>query len=132
MGSARGYICRTCGTRFASRSGGGFFFDLLHCNACGRARSVRHQDLGDVHLGFIKGLKTPYAIARAKLDRSIQENYPGPVLTREEYHAAAEATLEPCRCGGRFEYAAEARCPGCRSTSEMWDHDRTQPTAMYD
>jgi hypothetical protein len=132
VGSARGYICQACGTRFAARSGGGFFFDLLHCDACGRSHSVAHKDLGKIHLGFVKGLRVPYALARAAMDRSIQENYPGPTLTREEYHEASEATLEPCPCGGHFLYAAEARCPSCRSTSEMWDHDPTQPTSHYD
>lgn len=52
--------CRTCGTRFQVRSGGGFFFDLLHCEACGEAKSVGHQELGDIHLGFVKGLPGPY------------------------------------------------------------------------
>jgi hypothetical protein len=46
MGSATGYICRTCGTRFRIRSGGGFVFDLLHCDTCGEAKSVGHQELG--------------------------------------------------------------------------------------
>lgn len=48
MGSASGYICRTCGTRFQVRSGGGFFFDLLHCEACGEAKSVGHQRRGGI------------------------------------------------------------------------------------
>ena len=54
MGSASGYICRTCGARFQVRSGGGFFFDLLHCDTCGEAKSVGHQELGDIHLRFVK------------------------------------------------------------------------------
>ena len=91
MGSANSVICRACGKHFQVRSGGGFFFDLLHCDACGRDRSVRHQDLGAAHLGFVKGLKTPYAVARAPMDRDIQEKYPGPVLTRDEYHGGGRS-----------------------------------------
>jgi len=29
-----------------------------------------------VHLRFVKGLSTPYALARAAMDRDIQANYP--------------------------------------------------------
>lgn len=46
MGSADGYICRTCGARFQVRSGGGFFFDLLHCDACGRGEERRAPGAG--------------------------------------------------------------------------------------
>jgi hypothetical protein len=132
MGSASGHICRACGTRFTLRSGGGFYFDLLHCNTCGEAKSVGHQELGDVHLGFVKGLPGPYAVARMEMDRRIQREYPGEPLTRAEYHAAAEATLDSCTCGGFFRYDAPARCPTCRSTSEQWDQDPTVPGMLYD
>ena len=123
MGSISGFICNQCGEHFRVRDGGGFFFDMLHCDRCGGAKSVSHQELGDIHLGFVKGLTTPYAIARARLDREIQATYPGEPLTRDEYHAAAEATLEPCGCGGRFRYDAPARCPACGSTGESWAED---------
>lgn len=132
MGSASGFICRACGARFTVRSGGGFFFDLLHCDTCGKAESVGHQDLGDIHLRFVKGLPGPYAVARMEMDRRIQREYRGEPLTRSEYHAAAEATLEPCTCGGTFRYDAEARCPRCRSTSEQWDPAPDAPTMHYD
>ena len=132
MGSASGYICRACGRHFVARSGGGFFFDLLHCDTCGATRSVTHQALGDIHLGYVKGLPGPYAVARAGLDRQIKETYPGRPLTRREYRAAAEATLDRCACGGRFRYDAPARCPGCRATAEHWDEDPRGGHMHYD
>ena len=132
MGSASGHICRTCGTRFQVESGGGFYFDLLHCDACGTAKSIGHEELGDIHLGFVKGLPGPYAVARSEMDRSIQLEYPGAPLTRAEYHAAAEATLDRCSCGGRFRYDAATRCPACLSTSEQWDQDPEAPAMLYD
>ncbi len=132
MGSASGFICRPCGARFMSSDGGGFFFDLLHCDTCGATRSVSHQDLGDIHLGFVKGLPGPYAVARRDMDRRIQAEYPGKPLTRGEYHTAAEATLEACKCGGTFRYDAPARCPECRSTSELWDVDPNGPMVSFD
>jgi hypothetical protein len=66
------------------------------------------------------------------MDRRIQQEYPGEPLSRDEYHAAAEATLDPCACGGQFRYDAPARCPDCRSTGEMWDTDSNASTAFYD
>jgi hypothetical protein len=132
MGQASGYICRTCGDRFTVRSGGGFFFDLLHCDQCGATRSVSHQELGDIHLGFVKGLPGPYAVSRMRMDREIKEHYPGPTLTRDEYHAAAEVTLESCACGGRFRYDAQARCPSCRSGPQDWEPDPHASHIFYD
>jgi hypothetical protein len=132
MGSASGHICRACGARFTARSGGGFYFDLLHCDRCGRTATVGHQELGDIHLRFVKGLPGPYAVSRAKMDGRIQREYPGEPLSHDEYHAAAEATLDPCPCGGRFRYDAPPRCPTCGSTSEAWDADRTASRVHYD
>lgn len=125
MGTRARFSCRDCGATFTVAEGGGFFFDLLHCEACGRPRSVSHEDLGDIHRGFVKGLPGPYAVARAGLDAQIKASYPGPALTRAEYHGQAEASLDPCPCGGRFRYDAPPRCPACRSTAERWDADPT-------
>ena len=123
MGQISGHICGTCSERFSVSSGGGFFFDMLHCDRCGRPQSVAHRDLGDIHLRFVKGLETPYAVARAAMDRDIQANYPGEPIGRAEYHGLAEATLDACPCGGRFAYDAPARCPGCGATAEAWEED---------
>ena len=132
MGTASVQICNGCRTRFEVRAGGGFFFDMLHCAACGKAQGVTHENLGDIHLRFVKGLGRPYAVARAAMDRRIQQEYPGEPLSRPEYHAAAEWTLGPCPCGGRFRYDAPARCPNCGSTSEMWAADPNASMGYYD
>lgn len=89
--------------------------------------SVRHQDMGDIHLRFVKGLDIPYAVARADMDRRIQEEYPGDPLGESGYRAAVESRLDPCECGGRFRHDAPPRCSSCRSTSEMWDDDESEP-----
>jgi hypothetical protein len=132
MGSRSGFICRACGARFAVSSGGGFYFDLLHCDTCGASRSVGHRELGDIHLSFVKGLPGPYAVTRSDMDRQIQRDYPGEPIDRATYHAMAEATLEPCPCGGRFSYDAPPRCPKCRALRDQWDRDPKAPTMMYD
>jgi hypothetical protein len=132
MGTATGHICRVCKTRFRVKDGGGFFFDLLHCDGCGRAQSVGHEELGDIHLRFVKGLPGPYTVGRTLMDRRIQREYPGKPLSRDEYHAAAEATFDPCPCGGQFRYGAPPRCPTCGSTSEMWERDPGASLMHYD
>jgi hypothetical protein len=132
MGTATGHICQACGTRFGVRDGGGFFFDLLHCDRCGRTQSVGHEELGDIHLRFVKGLPGPYTVGRTAMDRRIQREYPGEPLSRVEYHAAAEATFDPCPCGGHFRYGAPPRCPKCGSTSEMWGRDPAASLVHYD
>ena len=90
------------------------------------------MDLGDIHLAFVKGLPGPYAVSRSAIDREIKARFPGAPLDREAYHDAAEATLEACECGGRFRYDAPARCPVCRSTSELWDRDQRISMVLYD
>ena len=132
MGQMSSYVCRVCGTKFSVSVGGGFYYDLLHCDSCGAHKSVAHQDLGDIFLGYIKGLDVPYTVATAGRDRQIREEYPGKPLSEAEYHAAVEASLKPCKCGGRFRYDASGRCPSCRSTAEMWDADKSGTTVMFD
>jgi hypothetical protein len=105
---------------------------MLHCDACGKAQSVPHQDLGDIHLGYVKGLPGPYAVSRHKIDEQIKREYQGASLTQGEYHRAVEATFAPCGCGGQFRYEAPPRCPTCQSTREQWDLDPRAPAVLYD
>jgi hypothetical protein len=132
MGQMSSWICRTCGTHITVRQGGGFFFDLLHCERCGADRSVAHEEMGDTHLRFVKGLPGPYAVVRSKFDRAIQRDYPGEPLSPAEYHEAVEASLEPCSCGGRFRYDAPERCRVCGSTSDAWERDPDGISMFYD
>ncbi len=81
---------------------------------------MAHRDICDVHLAFVKGLKAPYAVARAEMDAEIQRTYPRPPLTEAAYYEAVQAQLQPCPCGGSFTYAAPPRCPHCGSTEERW------------
>lgn len=66
------------------------------------------------------------------MDAEIKATYPGRALTRAEYRAAAEATLDRCACGGTYRYDAPPRCPGCRSTPDRWDEDPDGPMMFID
>ena len=129
MGSGVEAKCRRCGTQFQANVGGGFFFDVLHCDACGRERSISHGDLGNIHLGYIKGLGGPYAVARAEQDRLIQEQYKGDPLSREDYESEVERFAGPCECGGVFRFEAPPRCPKCGSLEDEWEQTGS---IMYD
>jgi hypothetical protein len=107
--------CKECGCKFQASDGGGFFFHLLHCDVCGKSKNVSFEEIGEPHIRYVKGLKTPYAMATAENDRQIQEEYPGKPLSEKSYHIAVEKMAGKCRCGGAFKFNAKPRCPKCRS-----------------
>jgi len=130
MGHSEDVICSDCGTRYTIRDGGGFRFHLLHCERCGREKSIGFEEIGETHLRYLKGLDVPYSTPTAESDKQIQENYPGQPITAKEYHRHVEVMLGKCKCGGFFSFDAPARCPNCRSTEhtaapggEMIDYD---------
>lgn len=130
MGSSRDVICESCGHRFQASEGGGFFFHLLHCDRCGREKSVGFDELGDAHLRYVKGLSGPWTVGTMELDKHIQENYPAQPLTEDEYSSVIEQTAGSCDCGGGYQMEAPPRCPVCRSVEFREDPSGT--TAMYD
>lgn len=116
MGWSEGVTCSKCGKEFTISVGGGFQFHLLHCEKCGREKSISFGEIGETHLQYLKGLDVPYSIPTAESDRTIQENYEGDPITKEEYYRRVVAMLGNCDCGGEFSFDAPPRCPKCRST----------------
>ena len=86
MGSRYNAICLDCGDYFSIDEGGGFFFHLLKCDACGKDREVSFDKLGELYFRFLKGLKTPCTISTKSSDKFIQKNYKGEPVSEEEYH----------------------------------------------
>jgi len=107
MGHQFEATCDACGHHFTVNEGGGFMFDLLHCDTCGRTRSVSHDEVTG-----------PYQASRHS-----------PAAEQAYYHAL-EAHAGPCRCGGHFRRSARPRCPQCRSTE--YEADPDGPNIMYD
>lgn len=52
MGHQFGAICSACGHHFDVSEGGGFIFDLLHCDTCGRTQAVERADARDANPGY--------------------------------------------------------------------------------
>jgi hypothetical protein len=115
MGSQFTAICKKCGHRFEANVGGGFSFHLLHCDECGRNKSIGFNEIGEAHLRYLKGLGGPYCIATQESDEFVQKNYPGDSISEEDYHRICEELAGKCKCGGRFKLDAPPRCPKCRS-----------------
>jgi hypothetical protein len=88
MGTLYSSRCNSCGATFETSEGGGFLFELLHCEACGKEKSVPLDELGGT---------------RARRW--------GP-----RYVARIEGAASACECGGHFRLNAPPRCPVCRST----------------
>lgn len=97
--------------------GGGMFFHLLRCDHCGKTKSIGFNELGELHLRYLKGLPGAYCVASAEHDKDVREHAPVEPISKEAYYEAIEAMMTPCRCGGKRTFDAPSRCPECRSTN---------------
>jgi len=120
--------CLECGETFSVSHGGGFFFHLVRCEACGSTKSITFEELGLVHLRYLKGLTVPYAVVSMPLDTFVQEELPIEPLSGEDYRRAIDALAGDCSCRGKFTLGAPPRCPACRSTHI----DEGEITIFYD
>lgn len=123
-------ICKNCGRRFKIMDGGGFTFHMLRCDTCGKHKSVKFEQLGELHLRYLKGLNQPYSLATAHYDSLIKELFPGEPLPKDSYEAAIEEFVGKCKCGGQFRFKASPRCPRCRSTD--FEEDPKGSALFYD
>jgi len=96
MGMSFGVICKGCGHKYMVNIGGGFFFDLLHCDTCGAEKSVERS--------FRRGLP-----------KGRSGDIPNKKLKPQK-----------CGCGGRFSERASARCPVCKSPDYKEDPNGEQ------
>jgi hypothetical protein len=63
MGQNYSVICAQCSHEFGISKGGGFVFHLLHCDGCGKSKSISFEKIGEPHLRYLKGLPGPYCMA---------------------------------------------------------------------
>jgi hypothetical protein len=59
MGCSYEAICRNCGHRFPANEGGGYGFQLLHCDACGRQETISTEEYGEVYRRYFEGVSVP-------------------------------------------------------------------------
>jgi len=108
--------CLDCGAISTVLKGGGFVFHLLHCDTCGETTSICFDDLGELHLRYLKGLPGPYCIATSEHDKDVQENADIEPISKKEYNKGVEKFAGKCDCGGDYTFDAPPRCSECRST----------------
>ncbi len=120
--------CLNCGAVFTLNLGGGFSFHLLRCNKCGKEKTIGFDELGELHLRYLKGLKSPYSVASSSYDRYVQEIVDVEPISEKEYYKGVEEIAGKCSCGGNFKFDAPPRCPKCRSTKV----EKTKIITMYD
>lgn len=108
--------CLDCGKTTTVEHGGGFIFHLLRCDKCGETKSIGFDDLGELHLRYLKGLPVPYCVATAEHDRHVQENVPVEPIEEDDYHKQVEDIVGKCECGGgKYTFNAPPRCKACHS-----------------
>ena len=115
MGYSARAFCLNCGNTFTVNSGGGFHFHLLRCDQCGREKPVSFEELGELHLRYIKGLNAPYSSATWEQDRYVQKHSTLEPISESEYQRGIEAFAGRCACGGWYSFNALPRCPACHS-----------------
>jgi predicted Zn-ribbon and HTH transcriptional regulator len=115
MGHQVAAKCLKCGRSFKLDRGGGFIYHLVRCDKCGKTKAIGFDDLGQLHLRYVKGLPGPYCIATADHDEHIRKNVPVEPISEDEYHKGIEAIAGKCKCRGKYTLDAPARCPLCHS-----------------
>ena len=108
--------CLDCGKDFKVNHGGGFSYHLVRCDKCGNTKFIGFDDLGELHLRYLKGLPGPYSIATSEHDSNIQNQTSLEPISEEEYHRGINNFAGKCRCRGKYTLDAPPRCPKCYST----------------
>ena len=129
MGHTNSAVCLKCKSKFHVEHDGGFTFHLLRCDTCGATTVVPFDKITDLHNGYLKGLSGPYCGATAERDRQIQQTFKGKPISERKYYQEIEKRSTPCKCGGKFTFAAPPRCPKCRS---LRIKESTEPMEEYD
>jgi hypothetical protein len=125
--------CARCHAPFKVRAGGGFQFELLHCDECGKELSIGYHQLGKTAARWIMGTRIEGASELAKrycpslTDSQVARLRP---LTRRGFVVAVNRLAGTCKCGGYFRTSAGPRCPKCRT---RWTpRSPGHPMAKYD
>ncbi|MCF8131316.1 MAG: hypothetical protein K9N10_22625 [Deltaproteobacteria bacterium] len=117
MGHIAGKKCLDCGCTFMEEHGGGFSFHLVRCDECGGTKQIGFDEIGELHLQYLKGLDGAYCIASSEHDKNVQEHAQVDPITEDEYNRGIDVAAGKCECGGKYTLDAPHRCPECRSTN---------------
>jgi len=98
------------------------------CDKCGKTKSIGFDDLGELHLRYLKGLSGPYSVETSEHDQYIKNHTSLQPISEEDYYKGINAIAGKCRCRGKYTLDAPPRCPKCHSTRI----EEGETTIMYD
>ena len=128
VGQQSNATCEECGRIFTLSVGGGFTFHLLRCDKCGKTKSIPFDDLGELHLRYLKSVEGPYSVASRDRDEDTRKHSPVKPISGAAYYKGVEKVAGSCKCRGKFTFDAPPRCPKCHSTNVTGG----ETTANYD
>jgi len=117
MGHQYGAICSACQHRFSVSEGPGMRSVTLHCDRCGRMKTLAFEKLGERFWELTALGAGPYDLDGAG-DAELSDRERPP---REALRNHVETVAGRCRCRGTYRIDAPARCPRCRSVEHEPD-----------
>ena len=115
MGISYWVKCDKCGERYRAFRVETPFTHILHCKRCGIERTISFDELGEIHVAYLKGRRRPYSLVTEEHDKLLTENYCGAPLRLRSYNSQVEKLVGKCKCGGVFRLDTLPRCPRCNS-----------------
>ncbi|MCB0261456.1 MAG: hypothetical protein KDH97_09250 [Calditrichaeota bacterium] len=120
MGRTIGAICNQCDREFTINEGGGFHFDLLRCDRCGRSIGVPREvvqapEQYAAASGWFAGVAAFWKRVRQAFGRSPHGDAGAVSETTDRVSQTVPAGSPQCECGGSFIHDAPPRCPFCGS-----------------
>lgn len=127
MGQRYTAKCNDCNHRFDVNEGGGFSFEMLHCEACGKPKSMAFDQFKETRSSYLRSFANTGNMK--VVDKNMRDDSDGKPIPEPEYQKAVELLAGSCSCGGRFTFAAQSRCPMCKSTNHT---DTMEGSLCYD
>ena len=101
-------------------SGGGFNFELVRCDKCGKTKSITFEKLDKLRQKYrqrvLKSLQGPFPIATPEHDEEVRRQALAGAKSGFDSNREINMVAGKCRCGGKFSLDAPPRCPKCHST----------------
>lgn len=106
--------CIRCSTLFEVGQAAGLTHHLLHCNRCGREKTLKTEEILQIFshtkygtLSHSPSYKGNPRTASEALDTLVND---------PKYRFLVEHHAGLCICGSLFKFPGKARCPRCRSS----------------